>query len=671
MFWLGIAYPLLILILTSPKIHSWRSIRLFSQYLIISSVCALILESFNAHFTIIYSFLFMWAFFEASNIEHIINNDSNHSISFVRFLFDPVFLKGSGLSKRFILRLIVITIVTISLFWFFRDVSIGIIKVTLLISGAFLITIRKSHNSTEWLQESWFISNLMFLFSKNVQAPSTYLPREVQFSEKLREANLKYEQHVKKDISGEKWLLQNDKKNVLIIMVEGLGKLQMDNGWMPFLKKRSEKNISYENFFSHQRNTNRGVYSVFSGKHPNLVSQIAKPDLVAQYGKMEIGLPEYLGENGYSTSFIQGAPKVFMSKDRFLPALGFQEVKGEEDFSRDVPRIKWGIDDENLYDYVLNEIEVLQNKSSPWFLSLLTVSTHHPFQAHAKKLNTAEEAFLYADSSLDSFLERLEKKGVLDNTLVMITSDEASGDSTHFLTHNLSVLTIIEPSKISKKLLNHFGQSDIAISVCDYLSLDENPFVGRSVFREYTASRPIYFANIFQQKAFCLWDNNILIKNYSGKVESFKISELSFAGTLTKSTESTQDFDSFVLFNDRDLSFLTNPVLMNVSNLSPLKGKVVNAGGAIKIGLKKGESIKLYFSGDNLRGERPVVVLWLIQDMKNKQSFKLNILMTPGKKMDYKKVFTSEDDAWYDISIKVNSPNEENWHISNLQVSIE
>ncbi len=660
----GILFPLIILTFTRFNFKTWRVVKLFSQYVLLFGLWDLIYVYFPPPIYVFYPLLLIITLIEAGNLEHVINNDSNQSLAFIRFIFDPVFLKGSGITKRFFIRAGIIVIIAYLVSLIPLAVSYQTLSYMILLAMTLHLSIGKSSLYPDWAQDGWIFFNLRYFMGRGTKS-ETHLPKNVEYSSKLKLADEKYLQLIPQDLGQGKWFEQTEKRNVLLILVEGIGEHQLKNGWMPHLKKRSEANIKVETFISHQRNTNRGVYSVLSGKHPNMVSQIAKPDLIAQYGKMETGLPEFLNSKGYHSLFIQAAPTVFMSKDRFLPQLGFTEVVGEEHFPKEIPRIKWGIDDRSLYQIISSKLKTLK---APWFTTVLTVSTHHPFQASDRKLSNPEEAFRYADEALEEFLASLEKDGILDNTMVMITSDEASGDLSNFLTHNLGALTVMLPDRSQKKIETPIGQSDLAYSICDYLNFNDHPFHGRSLFRNYSTERPLYFANIFQQKAFCYKEGMVLIKNYTGKNEVLSIPKLSLSESYkTHSAEvSFEDFKQFIETNDRDVSFLTNPVIMDVKKLNS-----ESAGGAIKTGLKAGDKIKLTFTGIHQAGKKPLTVLWLIQDMKNKRSFKLNQIMMPGISQKYEKTFESPEDAWYDLSVKVSAGDETGWEILDLQITLE
>jgi hypothetical protein len=668
----AIFFPLLILVFT--RSFNLKIVRLFAHYLCLGTLLQMLLNVVPG-FPIALFILLAWGIMESGNLEHVINNNANQNFKFVKFLFDPVFMKGSGLSKRFALRTLFILLVVSGIALFERGLSTQTCGVVLISALFVSLLIPRSSVFPDWTQESWFVFNLRILFGAPREM-KIHQRSDVKFSnEKLGIAADQYRKLRPKELGTKTSLPAQNPKNVLFIMVEGLGEIHFQKGWLPKLQKRRKENLSCKTFLNHQRNTNRGVYSLFTGQHPNLVNMVAKPDLVAQYGKMDTGIGEVLSKHGMRTIFMQGAPTVFMSKDRFLQHLGFEEIIGEEQFPKGVPRIKWGVDDHWLYEMAYQKIQTLKTAQTPWFLSLLTVTTHHPIEASNKVLKTPEDGFRYADEELDLFLERLEKAGFLDSTMVVITSEETTGDGSHVLSENLGTLVIQFPQKVEKKITEPFSQSDLAFSLCDVLGIDDHPFSGRSLFRSYEDVRPLYFASIFQQKVFLYENQKLFIQHYSGKKEVLSLSELSLDSAPTSAPEihasQFQELQSFVKASDRGLEFLTNPVILDIAALSPNGTPLVHSGGEMKIGLKKGELLKLRFSGENQHSDHALVVTWLIKDMKNKRSFKPNLVLLPGTNDAFEKTFTSPSDSWYDVSIRVAAQENQSWILKDLQVTSE
>ena len=82
---------------------------------------------------------------------------------------------------------------------------------------------------------------------------------------------------------------------------------------------------------------------------------------------------------GYRTVFLQAAPLAFMLKDRFMPRAGFQQVLGNDWFQEYYVRNDWGVDDRAFLEQAAAMVESLAAARQPWFLTLLSVGTHHPF----------------------------------------------------------------------------------------------------------------------------------------------------------------------------------------------------------------------------------------------------------------------------------------------------
>jgi len=88
-----------------------------------------------------------------------------------------------------------------------------------------------------------------------------------------------------------------------------------------------------------------------------------------------------------------------------------------------------GYCDEDLYDKALELIE--KNRKKPFFLTLLTLSSHEPFDYPdgkitpytLKKTEGFENAIKYADFALGKFVQALKEKGVLKDTVVALIAD--------------------------------------------------------------------------------------------------------------------------------------------------------------------------------------------------------------------------------------------------------
>lgn len=313
-------------------------------------------------------------------------------------------------------------------------------------------------------------------------------------------------------------------RNVLLVMIEGVA-----GGSLPSLAERhgvtskvafdgldrlARDNLSYSTFLTHQRQTNRGEYSLLCGDFPKLGTAIPKMAEIAN-GRPKRCLPQVLRDHGYATLYIQSANLSFMFKDKFMPKVGFDASHGEDWFDPKYPWGGWGVDDRALYESALPEIEALDGGEKPWFVSLMTSGTHHPFHFPADYDGFPDagrefRAMQFADVAVTEFVDRLRERGLLDDTLVLITSDEASfvhetgtpkEEALAAFTANWGFMVAMTPEKARARIDKPVQQADVTLSVLDYLGLrdEAGPFLGRSLFRDYAEPRPIFFANLYNR----------------------------------------------------------------------------------------------------------------------------------------------------------------------------
>ncbi|MFK8138652.1 MAG: LTA synthase family protein [Bdellovibrionales bacterium] len=351
-----------------------------------------------------------------------------------------------------------------------------------------------------WIQENPIESLLKSSLYKNKSLKALKLPSD--FSQRFKE----------KDLQGNLILPHpsGSKPNILLIVVEGLSNFDLKD--MPFLREFAKNNFHYKYFINSQRQTNRGLFSIYCGEYPNLMTSEAKTDaVIAEQGSLSFDcLPKILGKAGYETYYLQGAPLGFMRKDLFLPKFGFQKVWGKENYTKSYFESDWGVDDRTLYRYLE---QTINKANKPWFVSSLTVSTHYPYVI-PNKTSDRKVAVKYADDALQELLEKANSKNLLDNTLILITSDETgyfSSSSNVLLADNLGLLvakyvrTDINEKAIGKSIDSIFSQQDFKLSILDWIQTDSKEAFGRSFFRSYQAPRKsLFFGNSFRSVAYLI-----------------------------------------------------------------------------------------------------------------------------------------------------------------------
>lgn len=129
-------------------------------------------------------------------------------------------------------------------------------------------------------------------------------------------------------------------------------------------------------------------------------------------------------------------------------------------------------------------------------LTLLTVGTHQPYavpdEIVARYPDRRAATVDQLDQALGRFIEDLRADGVLEDTLVVIASDESHGAEIGDWTSSWGMGMVLAPEGEALPRLKPggYGLVDTEISILDYLGLPvPEEVVGRSFFRDYTNPR--------------------------------------------------------------------------------------------------------------------------------------------------------------------------------------
>lgn len=467
-------------------------------------------------------FPLLWCVLHCANFEHVSANGGLVSLSYIGHLFNPVFFYGSAVAvsnKPLIIALIICSLAVFTV----RPVrpAIGsIIIIPIFMAIMFFLQMQFS----TFMDPQWRRSNVLHANAENLYFSLLRQNKPVNtFVNKIPFDSLR-----RKDLNGITMCPQGQRsENVLLILMEGccggmLPSLAAEQGIktdfvMHGLDSIAQHNLTFTNFITHQRQTNRGEFAILSGTLPKLNSSTPKMTEFVSISRAIAPdkrkfLPAFLAAHGYETTYLQAAPLNFMLKDVFMPRIGFQESFGTNRFQNWYAKGYWGVDDKAFFEQALKEIHTKQKSGNPWFLTLLTVGTHHPITIPEDYGDPAREdarvrAFRYLDEAVSSFITRLSATGILRNTLVIITCDESQGVSSRrscttndFLCQQWGLCIVLHPHfKEGMHRKEWFSSSDIPLSVLDYLnfSTDSVSFRGRSMFRKYTDGRDIYFSNTY------------------------------------------------------------------------------------------------------------------------------------------------------------------------------
>ncbi|MEA3228978.1 MAG: sulfatase-like hydrolase/transferase, partial [Campylobacterota bacterium] len=220
------------------------------------------------------------------------------------------------------------------------------------------------------------------------------------------------------------------KKNVILVLLESFGHEYIGHlggtDTTPNLDSLTEESLYFTNLYATGTRTSWGVSSILTGLYPLPSREYVKANkslnnfyTVASTFKL----------NSYETTFLYSGDADFDNMRGFMLANGFDNVYGKESFNRDLKKYTWGYCDEDLYDRALHLIE--KSKDKPYFLTLLTMSSHEPFDYPKGRVEPYQDAKLegfansikYGDYAIGKFMKQLKERGALKNTIIAFIAD--------------------------------------------------------------------------------------------------------------------------------------------------------------------------------------------------------------------------------------------------------
>lgn len=223
-------------------------------------------------------------------------------------------------------------------------------------------------------------------------------------------------------------LLKSDRPDVVLILLESFGRTLMDESVdgqvvMPNMQRFRREGIWFENFFANSFRTDRGEVAVLCGFPAQTTMSIMK---LPRKSATLPSLARSLGDEGYRSLFMYGGDLNFTNQASFLYATGWERLVWQKDMGLDAPTSKWGYADDVVVDLFGDEVEAMSREESPFLASLLTLSSHEPFDVPYEKFDDKLlNSIAFSDEQVGRLVERLRRSPAWDNLLVVLVADHA------------------------------------------------------------------------------------------------------------------------------------------------------------------------------------------------------------------------------------------------------
>ena len=290
-------------------------------------------------------------------------------------------------------------------------------------------------------------------------------------------------------------------KNVVIIILESISteyigfynqNAENYEGFTPFLDSLIMHSYTSYNSFA---NGTKSIDAI-----PSILASIPATNFhfsLSKYCTNKIdGIGSILKKEGYQTSFFHGAPNGSMGFESMSKLLGIEKYYGMNNYNNnsDFDGV-WGIWDDKFFDYFAEE---LNNTNQPFFSSIFSCTSHHPFiipkefkNRFKKGKHPMHECIQYTDYSLKLFFNKIKHEKWFKNTLFVITADHTnmSFEKKYQSSAGIFRVPIIfyDPDNSnfkqkSKKIIQHI---DIMPSILSYINYNK-PFIslGNNTFND-------------------------------------------------------------------------------------------------------------------------------------------------------------------------------------------
>ena len=322
--------------------------------------------------------------------------------------------------------------------------------------------------------------------------------------------------------------------NVVIIIMESFSsehiaalnpELKNYKGFTPFLDSLIRESLVF-NGFSNGKRSIEGIPAILSSL-PTLMNYDFITSIYS--GNKINSIANLLKEKGYSTTFYHGGTNGTMGFEAFTKVAGFDKYYGRSEYNNENDYDgKWGIYDEEFFQYFANEL----NKTKQPFLSVFfSLSSHHPYSIPQKYKNKfrkgkleIHESIGYADYSIGKFFKTASKMPWFENTLFVITADHTSENyypQYQTMVGNYSIpIVFYKPNSDLKGSIEKIAQQiDIMPSVLSFLNYDRNYIAfGRDLFNRKSDNFAVSYLNGNYQ---IIKDNYVLRFNGEESVSLF------------------------------------------------------------------------------------------------------------------------------------------------------
>ncbi len=334
---------------------------------------------------------------------------------------------------------------------------------------------------------------------------------------------LSVERVIKNDSPEHKW-------NVMLVSVESfsgdyLKHFGNTQNISPYLDSLIPYSLFFDNFYASGTRTVRGLEAISLAIPPTPGQSIVRrPDNEDMFTMGNV-----LKAKGYDVNYIYGGNAFFDNMGKFFGGNGYSVLD-----KRDIPDslinhvTAWGVDDEGVFNYTLQQCDKSYKEGKLFFNHMMTVSNHRPYTYPDGRIDipsatqSVEGGVKYTDYAIGKFLKDAQRKPWFNNTIFVIVADHCSksaGKTDLPVTRYHIPCFIYAPALIKPSIEQRLtSQIDLAPTILGLMNVNyTSRFLGYDIFK-IPASRERIFISTYQDMGY-LSNGKLVVLSPQKKVE--------------------------------------------------------------------------------------------------------------------------------------------------------
>lgn len=303
-------------------------------------------------------------------------------------------------------------------------------------------------------------------------------------------------------------VLNSERPNIILILLESVasdavGCINAGDSITPELDQLAKNGILFNNCYASGNRTDKGLVAVFGGFPSQPTTSIIKfPNKTQTLPS----IPKSLINEGYHTRYYYGGDIEFANYQSYLLNAGFEKLISIKDFEASERICNWGVPDEFLFEKMVKE---LVDIPKPYFVACITLNSHPPYDIPDEPAFPGEDekskylsSVFYTDFYIGKFIESLQAKNLLENTLVILISDHGSrwpskASNSSPISFHIPMIWYGDVLSAKDTVITEIvNQTDLAASMLSQLKIPISEFeYSNNVFSTGYAGKTVYSFN--------------------------------------------------------------------------------------------------------------------------------------------------------------------------------